>query len=514
MKIYTVLTALVFLFFTAQAQTIAYSEILKKDSRSMDFEVLGNVQGNTLIYKILNDNHRLTIYDNSMKVLNDVKLDFISDRTFNIDFIVYPQFVYAIFQSQRGGNVYSKMAKIDGQGQLIGEIRNLDTARVGFFAANKVHFLNVSDNKERIVVYKLQTRNNDLQLLASVYNNEFKKVDSASLELDDSNRREVFSDLKIANDGSIFFVKQHRKGFSDYMNKSELYIKKVGEEGFSIKTITEEKYFLDEMELKIDNQNQIVFANCFTYNSNFGNANGLLTVAFNKLTGEEKGRSIISFSDSIKNKLTSSRRRSNDPFSNFEIKSVLNKRDSGLLITLEENITESRGGFNNPFGFGRSGFLGYDPFMFNNNAGFYRFQRGGFNDNFYSPFNNGQNNGNALYLSNDVVMMSIGGNLKLQWENVINKKQSDVESDNHLSYGTVNLGGQIHYLYILKDNNKEVISDNALLPNGEIKRYATIKSGQKGYNFMPRLSKQVSSNSIVLPAVTRNNIAFVKIFFN
>jgi hypothetical protein len=152
--------------------------------------------------------------------------------------------------------------------------------------------------------------------------------------------------------------------------------------------------------------------------------------------------------------------------------------------------------------------------MFNNNAGFYRFQRRGYYDNFYNPYNSGPNNANALYLSNDVVMMSIGGDLKLQWENVINKKQSDIESNNHLSYGTVNLGGQIHYLYLLKDNNKEVISDNALMPNGEIKRYATIKSGQKGYNFMPRLSKQVSSNSIVVPAVTRNNIAFVKMFFN
>ncbi len=512
MKKYLLFLSLVFTALLGKGQTIAYSEVLKKDSRGMSFEILGNVQGNTLIYKIRDDNHRLTIYDNSMKVLKDVKMDFISDKTFNIDFVVYPQFVYAIYQLQRGVNVYCKMAKIDGQGNLIGEIRDLDTSKVGFFATNKVYFLNISENKERILLYRLQTKNDELELTTSVYDNNFVKVDSAGLKLDDSNRKEVFSDLKVANDGSVFFVKQHRKGFSDYMNKSELYMKQLGTAGFVTTTLNEEKYFLDEMEVKIDNQNGLVFANCFTYNSNVGNATGLLTVAFYKSTGEEKARSVLSFSDSLRSRLTSSRRRTRDPFNNFEIKSVLNKRDSGLLITLEENFEESRGGsFNN---FGRSAFLGYDPFLSYNNFGFYRFQRRGFYDNFYNPYNSGPNNSNVLYNSNDVVMMSLGGDLKLQWENIINKKQSDVETNNHLSYGTANLGGQIHYLYLLKDNNKEVISDHALLPDGTMKRYATIKSGQKGYDFMPRLAKQISSNSIVLPAVTRNNIGFVKMFFD
>lgn len=511
MKISTLTFMLSLLVCTAQAQTIAYSEVLKKDSRSMSFEVLGNVQGNNLIYKIRNDDHRLTIYDNSMKILDDVKLDFISDRTFNIDFIVYPQFVYAIYQLQRGPNVYSMMAKIDGQGKLIGEIKNLDTARVGFFANNKVYFLNVSDNKERILLYRLQTRNDELQLSTSVFDGSFNKVDSAELKLEDNSRKEVFSDLKVANNGSVYFVKQYRKGFSDYMKKSELYVKEAGKEGFVIRPIVEDNYFLDEMEVKIDNQNKIIFANCFTYNSNLGNASGLLTVAFNKETLEEKGKSVIAFSDSLRRKLTANRSRSRDAFGNFEIKTILNKRDSGLLITLEENFEENRGGNFNQFG--RSGFLGYDPFFYNNNAGFYRFQRNGYYNNFYNPYYAGPNNSNVLYSSNDVVMMSLDGNLRLQWESIINKKQSDIETNNHLSFGTANLGGQIHYLYLLKDDNKEVISDNALLPDGTIKRYATIKSGQKGYNFMPRLAKQVSSNSIIMPAVTRNNIAFVKMFF-
>ena len=93
------------------------------------------------------------------------------------------------------------------------------------------------------------------------------------------------------------------------------------------------------------------------------------------------------------------------------------------------------------------------------------------------------------------------------------KRQSSGETDNFLSYSVVNMGGELHYLYLLKDNNRQIISDNALQPNGEIKRYPTIRSGEKGFEFMPRLGKQVSANTVIIPCLTRNNIAFAKVFF-
>ena len=74
----------------AFAQQINYSEVLGADDRNINFEILGNMGNHTLIYKNKDRRHRLTLYDNNMKLVKDVELDFIANKTFNIDFVVYP----------------------------------------------------------------------------------------------------------------------------------------------------------------------------------------------------------------------------------------------------------------------------------------------------------------------------------------------------------------------------------------------------------------------------------------
>ena len=72
------------------AQAITYSEVEKADSRNMNFEILGNFSNNFLIYKNLNKRQNLTLYDDNMFIKESIDLDFISDRTYNIDFVTYP----------------------------------------------------------------------------------------------------------------------------------------------------------------------------------------------------------------------------------------------------------------------------------------------------------------------------------------------------------------------------------------------------------------------------------------
>lgn len=491
------------------AQIINYSEILKADDRDINFEILGNLGGHTLIYKNKDKRHRLTLYDNNMKLVNDVELDFIADKTFNIDFVVYPDFFYAVYQYQRGGSVFCNGAKIDPQGKLVGNIIPLDTAKIGFFADNKIYYLDASENKQKLLVYKAQNKNDNLYLNALVFNKDFVKIDGLSESYEINQRRDSYSDMKIDNDGTFYLIKEKQRGRNDYDEKAEILYHRPGSTGFISKEIPLKELSTTDMQLKIDNQNNQLFVNSFSYNKNQGNVNGLVTIAYNKESVTEKLRSIYPFSDSLRRKLTSTNGNARNPFDNFDIKNVVAKRDSGILITLEESYTDNRGIYNNRFD--RYGYWN-DPYNYYSTPGYYRFQRG-YYDNYYSPYNRYSNNSNILYNYNDIIMVSLNSKLGEQWGNIINKKQSAVETDNFLSFSTVNLGGELHYLYLLKDNNKQVISDNALQPDGEIKRYPTIKSGEKGFDFMPRLAKQVSANAVVIPCINRNSIGFAKIFF-
>lgn len=110
--------------------------------------------------------------------------------------------------------------------------------------------------------------------------------------------------------------------------------------------------------------------------------------------------------------------------------------------------------------------------------------------------------------------MSIDSSLQPVWTNIILKKQTDDNNDNYLSYGYVNVGKEIYFLFLEKVRNQQVVSNQALEADGSIKRFATLKSREKGYHFMPRFAKQVGLYEVVIPVVYRGLISFAKVDFS
>ena len=95
------LLALVLFFslpFSSIAQSVTVSDIDRSDSRDMNFEIIGKMNGNILVYKNTRSNHKISIFDDEMKTLETVKLDFIPEKTFNVDFVPYPDHFFIIYQ--------------------------------------------------------------------------------------------------------------------------------------------------------------------------------------------------------------------------------------------------------------------------------------------------------------------------------------------------------------------------------------------------------------------------------
>ncbi len=77
----------------------------------------------------------------------------------------------------------------------------------------------------------------------------------------------------------------------------------------------------------------------------------------------------------------------------------------------------------------------------------------------------------------------------------------------------MNVGGELHFLFIDKDKQKEIISNHSVSPSGEIKRYPTLKSNERGFTFMPKLGKQVGARQMIIPYIYLNRIGFAKVDF-
>lgn len=131
-----------------------------------------------------------------------------------------------------------------------------------------------------------------------------------------------------------------------------------------------------------------------------------------------------------------------------------------------------------------------------------------------SPWNRyGTNNTATRYHSENIMILSFDNQLNLEWSNVIPKSQFDDDSDAMISHQTIVTGGELHFLFNQYERRTLLLSDQSIAVDGKITRYPTLKNLDRGFEFMPRLGKQVSSRSIVMPCQYKNYLTFAKLDF-
>ena len=108
-------------------------------------------------------------------------------------------------------------------------------------------------------------------------------------------------------------------------------------------------------------------------------------------------------------------------------------------------------------------------------------------------------------------LLSYDKNANLQWSRVIQKEQYDDDNDNFLSFSTFNSGGEIHFLFNDDKNRNQIIANHSIAGNGSVTRNPTLKSQERGYRFMPKLSKQVGAKQLIIPCEYRGYICFARI---
>ena len=115
------------------------------------------------------------------------------------------------------------------------------------------------------------------------------------------------------------------------------------------------------------------------------------------------------------------------------------------------------------------------------------------------------------YFYQNILILDLDNTGNLVWSNVIHKSQYDDNTDNFLSYGIMLSGGEIHFLFNELERRNHLLNDQTITGDGKLTRNPPLRSLDRGYDFMPRYGKQVSSYQIVIPCLYRNYICFAKI---
>src|SRR5918993_483000 len=154
-------------------QRIVYSEPERDDTRKMNFEIIGKVSGNFLIYKSVRNKNYIAVYNNELEQTAKEELDYLpDDRLINVDFFPYADFSYMVYQYQKKNVVYCNAVKLDGNGKKASDIITLDTSHIGWTVNNKIYSTISSEDKSKLMVFKINTRNKTRYVVSTLlFNN-------------------------------------------------------------------------------------------------------------------------------------------------------------------------------------------------------------------------------------------------------------------------------------------------------------------------------------------------------
>ncbi len=483
----------------AICQRISYSAPEKEDARTVNFEIIGKVSGNYLIYKNIRNDYAISVYDNNMTLKERVELDFMPERILNAEFIVYPDFAYIIYQYQKRNILHCMAAKIDGNAKKIGEPVELDTTQISIFAENKIYNMTNSEDKQKIMIFKIQKKYDKFNFSTLLFNSQLQLQHKSRLQMPYDERRDVFSDFFVDNEGTFVFAKSVKSGNRELISKLFLLTKPPLSDQVNENELPLDKVFLDEVTLKVDNINRRYLLNSFYYNQKRGNIDGLYTAIWDKQENNLLVHNTAAFNDEMKReaKKNGSVRFA---FNDFFIRNVILKKDGGFILSAEDFSSQSRSNSWNrmDYLYGYPYMSSYDYYLYPRSSYWY----------YYRPRSV---NSLSRYYYNNIVVMNVDKDGKLVWNNVIHKEQYDDGDDNFLSYQIMNAGGELHFLFNELERRNQLISDQSIAADGKLTRNPTLKSLDKGYQFMPRFAKQVSAKQIIVPCMYRNYICFAKI---
>ncbi|MGN6540615.1 MAG: hypothetical protein ACTHKY_07380 [Ginsengibacter sp.] len=490
------------------SQQITYTQPEPQDSRALDFQIIGKINDNFLIYKNIRSNYSICTYDNSMRLLNRINMNFMPEKTLNVDFVLYPDFAYMIYQYQRRNTIYCEAVKINSDGKLLSDPVQLDTTHINFFANNKIYSSIYSEDKSKIMIYKIQRKNGRFNFTTLLFNDSLQLQHESRIQTDFDDKKDMFSDFFVDNSGNFVFTKGNKSSTKDFIQDLSLITKQALEDTFSLNSLNLSGNLLDEIKLKIDNLNQHYIINSLFYTKRRGNVEGIYTAVWDINNKNLISQQFQNLGDSIRS-VAKTNGNNKTALNDYFIRDVILKKDGGFILTAEDFYSQSRGTPWNRYDYlyGYPSFSPYNYYMYSPYSyGYYPY--GGFGG---YPFYNSM--GEQRYYYNNILVLSMDKTGKPDWASVIQKSQYDDQTDNFLSYVIMLTGGQMHFLFNTLERRTQLLTDQSVSGTGKITRNPPLKGLDRGYQFMPRYGKQVSASQIIIPCIYRNYICFAKIEF-
>ena len=532
------------------AQSYVLSGIEKTDNSAMQYEVLGKVDNHYWIYKKNKAVSTIAQYNDQMQLVKQNDLSFLPATVSSIEFVHSNNKVVVFYQFQAKTTVYAVAAELNNEGQLVGAPKIIDTAeniRPGSHV--KVFNLLQSDDRQKTAIFSVNTtRASSIKIKVVALNDRFETINEATINVNAQNKKSNLSDFALDNNGNLFCLRNMVLS-NAAPAVSLLYLSADGSEVIE-SPILNNTLLLDDIRLQLDNKNGRVQLSSFYATTKKGNIEGVYTYLWDINSKKEIASNANRFTDALRGAV-STKRNLKDAFDHFYIDETKFLADGSMVIVAESAETRNNrsafsrwdyffgGPFYNPFMFNywtrpfgfypwtRFGFglgFGYDlGFGFGNGFGFWNgfgFGNGlgfGMFPFMWSPWINpfaGFGYNSVTYSAHKVALISLDTKGNIQSIKTIDKRQSDVNVDQFIGYGTIENDRGSTFIYYKKEKGIRQFVINTFTKEGQLTKGANVILAQKNYEWMPRSLKQVGDNEAIIPYQFKNKIGFAKIKLN
>ena len=318
------------------AQEIVYADVIKSDIERMNFEILGKSADNYLVYKEVNNKHKVSVYDYNMKLVEEVPVRNLPKRDELLDIAFYSnsQHKFLLYQYQLGDIVYLKAVSIEANGKIMADPVVLDTTMIAYKTQNKIYNSVFSNDQSKLLVFKINKKDKSLYRISTkLFNESLEQVGETEFSLPMKPREDNLSGYSITNNGDFAFIKYNRLQSGNIVEASLIENLEKGSD-YSTQSLNIDNIYLDDLKLMIDDMHGRYLLSSLYSTQKRGDIDGLYVSAFDIGTRQVVFENTTVFDNDLK-KRAKGKSNIKNAFDNFFINNIIVKNNGDFTVSAE-----------------------------------------------------------------------------------------------------------------------------------------------------------------------------------
>lgn len=476
------------LFFTgfqAKAQDIFYSKEQKFSLKDADLNIVGWCGDRLYTYRASKEGYFLDAYNDSMRLLATVALDFFPKKIFETQFYATNESIVVLYQAIQHNEVVQYAARLDNRARMVGKPKALDSIKTGWFSTNREYYNAVgSADKSKIMIYSIGKRKNKkININTILFDKELNVLGRGAPFIEAGDDVTIEQTL-LSNDGVLYLAGRPEDEYKRFSDNAWIFRLSPSGQQFDVVPLPLQGSEVSSIYMKLNDQTNEIYMGAYYSGIHSDDNNGVIYGVLPPIALEFSTFKKIPFDDELRN--VSDERNKKRAFNDYEVRKIVVKNDGGFIL-VGENYTITTRSYN--YGMG-SGYYNY-------------YNTGGYNNTTVREYHYG-----------DIMVLSYDKDGTRKWHSFIRKDQNSTDDGGMFSsYALLNSGASLVFVYNDYSLSRSALSLAAIDIDGNLQMKKMNPSRAEVADWVTRTGKQTDLKELVIPVLRKDNLSFVRVAF-